>query len=395
MTPRVLHLIDSFHQGGSERQAVQLARMQHESGACTVRVAALDASGVLKPEVERLSLGPIHEFRLRSFHHPSTIRQVRRFATVLRDEAVDVLHAHDFYTNIFGMAAGLVAGVPVRIASRREIDPGRTSLQRFVERRAFDVAHAIVVNAEAIRQDLVAHGIPDRKIRTIYNGVDPSRFSTTASSSRAEALASFGLPQDARRQFVTILANLRLELKDHRTFLLAAQQVKAVVPDAAFVVAGEGELLEPMRELARQLGIEGDVFFTGRCDRVPALLSISDVCVLSSVSEGFANVLIEYMTAGRPVVTTDVGGAREAVIDGENGYLVAPRDARVMADRIASLLLDGERRERMGAKGRERALATFSSTAQLERSTTLYADLLARAGTHSRAGKVTVRNAGV
>lgn len=393
MKPRVLHLIDSFHQGGSERQAIQLARMQHESGAYAVRIACLNAEGVLRADVERLGLGAIHEFRLRSFHHPSTITQARRFAGVLRAEGIRVLHAHDFYTNIFGMAAGVLAGVPVRIASRREIDPGRTRAQRFVERRAFAAAHAIVVNAEAIRRDLVAHGIRDRKIHTIYNGVDPARFTVSGSLSRPERLASFGLP-GGDRLFVTIVANLRLALKDHGTFLRAARLVKEAVPAAAFVVTGEGELLEPTRHLAAQLGLAGDVYFTGPCDRVPELLSVSDVCVLSSVSEGFANVLIEYMMAGRPVVTTDVGGAREAVADGDNGFLVAPGDAPAMAARVVSLLVNGESRARMGARGRDRALATFSCRSQLERTDRLYATLLARAG-RSGLSELRVGSAGV
>ena len=392
MKPRVLHLIDSFHQGGSERQAIQLARMQHESGAYAVRIACLSAEGVLRADVERIGLGAIHEFRLRSFHHPGTITQVRRFAGVLTAEGIEVLHAHDFYTNIFGMAAGALAGVPVRIASRREIDPGRTRAQRFVERRAFEAAHAIVVNAEAIRHDLVARGVSDRKVHTVYNGVDPARFTGSPSGSRSERLASFGLPDG--RHFVTIVANLRLALKDHGTFLRAARLVKEAVPAAAFVVSGEGDLLEPTRQLAAQLGLAGDVFFTGRCDRVPELLSVSDVCVLSSVSEGFANVLIEYMMAGRPVVTTDVGGAREAVGDGDNGFLVAPGDAAAMAARVVSILVDGESRGRMGARGRERALATFSCRSQLERTDRLYATLLERAG-RSGLSELRVGSAGV
>ncbi len=126
--------------------------------------------------------------------------------------------------------------------------------------------------------------------------------------------------------------------KDHPTFLRAAQRVKESVPDAAFIIAGEGELKEMTQALARSLGIEDRTFFIGRCQDVGAVLSISDVCVLSSRSEGFSNAILEYMAAGRPVVATDVGGAREAIVHGESGYLVPAGDHDRMAEHIISLL---------------------------------------------------------
>jgi glycosyltransferase involved in cell wall biosynthesis len=277
------------------------------------------------------------------------------------------------------MSGGAIARVPVRIASRRETDPGRTTAQRFIERRAFDAAHAIVVNADAIRRDLTAHGVRDGKIHTIYNGVDMRRLAAPPSMSRTDAIASFGIPVEgstAPRLFVTILANLRLAIKDHPTFLRAAAQVHQTVPEAGFVVAGEGELVEPMRQLAAELGIADRTYFIGPCQRVPELLSFSDVCVLSSLSEGFPNVIVEYMASGHPVVSTDVGGAAEAIIEGRTGHLVKPGDALAMADRIISLLRDAERRAIFGAVGRLVALEKFSCASQLQRTDALYQRLL-------------------
>jgi glycosyltransferase involved in cell wall biosynthesis len=384
MALRLLHLIDSFHQGGTERQAVQLVRLLHETGRYEVHVACMNGEGVLRGETDRLGIGPIDEFRLTGFHRPGTAWQLRRFVTLLRRLRIDLLHTHDFYTNIFGMAGGTAAGVRMRIASRRETDPGRTSAQRFVERRAFAAAHAVVVNAEAIKRDLTENGVQAGKIHTIYNGVDVDRLQAAPVASRADALAALGVDAPADCLFVTILANLRLALKDHPTFLRAARRVRAAVPQARFIIAGEGQLLEPMRRLAAELGLSTEVFFTGPCRQVPELLTASDVCVLSSVSEGFPNVIVEYMAAGRPVVSTDVGGAGEAIAEGRTGFLVAPGDFEQMADRIVGLLRNPAQREAMGRLGRSMAREKFSLGSQLDRTEALY-DLLA---TRQRASNI-------
>ena len=164
--------------------------------------------------------------------------------------------------------------------------------------------------------------------------------------------------------------------KDHPTFLRAAKRVYERVPDAAFIIGGEGELLEATRELARSLGIADRTFFIGRCQDVGSVLSISDVCVLSSSSEGFSNAILEYMAAGRPVVATDVGGAREAIVHGDTGYLVPVGDHDQMADHIISLLLDDDIARSMGESGRRRIDEKFSSAKQLQNVERLYTELL-------------------
>src|SRR5260370_31573735 len=117
-------------------------------------------------------------------------------------------------------------------------------------------------------------------------------------------------------------------------FLRAAARVRAAVPDAGFGIAGEGELMESLREFAGQLGIQDDVFFLGRCDNVADLLFASEIGVLSSKAEGFANAILEYMAAGLPVVATEVGGARGAISEVQTGYVVASGDEPKHGHRI-------------------------------------------------------------
>lgn len=377
MKPNVLQLIDSFHQGGTERQAVQLARLLHESGRYSVHVACLNAEGVLGAEVSGLGLKEIPEFPLNSFYDRNMVKQLRRFTRFLREREIDILHTHDFYTNVFGMAGAALSRLNIaRIASRREIGGMRSRAQKFTQRRAFARADAVVANAEAVRRGLIAEGTKADKVWTIYNGLDLKRLAPPENYNRHETLAELGLAEAAGRRLVTIVANMRHPVKDQRTFLRAAKHVKAEIADAAFVLAGEGELMESLRGFAAELGLESDALFIGRCARIAELLAASEVCVLSSTNEGFSNSILEYMAASRAVVVTDVGGAREAVSEGSTGYIVPPGDDVAMAARIVKLLRDAGLAREMGCAGRRVVEEKFSCEAQLARTAELYERLL-------------------
>lgn len=376
----VLLLVGSFQMGGAESQIVLLTRLLLEGGRYQPHLACLDRSGVLLDEALRLGVGEIPEFPLTSFHDRNMIVQLRSFAAFLREREIDVVHTEGFYTNVFGITGAALARVPVRIAFRGETGGWRTSKQNLIERSVFRFAHVVHANSEAVKQQLVKDGVPAQKIVVVYNGLEMRRVATGPEFQRAEALAMFGLPE--RRRFVTIVANMRHEVKDHPMFLRAAERVRGAVPEAAFVLAGEGELTDSLRALAAQLGLEPDVFFTGRCEKVAELLAVSDVCVLSSKAEGFSNSILEYMAAARPVVVTDVGGAREAVVEGETGYLVQSGNDETMAARIISLLRDPQRAREMGEHGRQVVEQRFSAQAQLENTQRLYDQFIARTESH-------------
>jgi glycosyltransferase involved in cell wall biosynthesis len=262
--------------------------------------------------------------------------------------------------------------VPARIAARRETSGVRTRAQSFVERGAYRLAHAVVANAGAIREQLVKEGVSREKIEVIYNSLDLKRY--VAGPVRDDVLDSMALPRGLR--YVTIVANMHHPVKDHPTFLRAARMVLDAVPEAGFALAGEGPLLESFRALAADLGLAERAFFLGRCTRVADLLAVSDVCVLASLAEGFPNAVLEYMASARPVVCTDVGGVREAISDRETGYLVAPGDFQSIAAYVISLLRNRDDACAIGRRARNIVEAKFSCEAQLSRTEALYARLL-------------------
>ena len=356
---------------------MQLSRLLRTEGAYQVFIGTLDANGPLWKEAERISQNSIPEYRLNSFYDVNFWSQTRRCVDYLKKMKIDIIHTHDFYTNVFGMMAGFLAGVPVRIASKRNT-LSKTRNQMLVERQAFRAADRVVVNADANRKVLVEKGVPAEKIEIIYNGIIIENFRLTVLQDRDQVLELLGLQLSRQAKFVTIVANLRSRVKNHHMFLRSAKRVRAACPEAEFLIAGEGELANELRSKAAELGIESYVHFTGRCDHLPELLSVSDVCVLSSTSEGFSNALLEYMAASRPVVATRVGGAEEAVIEGETGFLVDCDDDAAMATNILKLLNDRAMARRFGERAREIVEDRFSETRQLVQTLDLYDRLLAK-----------------
>ena len=375
MKNRVLQLVGSFEMGGSELQAIRLANGMRREGTFEVHVASLDARGPLKKFLVNSLQNEIPEFQLTSFYDFNFLNQLRRLGIYLEHNKIDIIHTHDFYTNIFGMLAALGIGHKARIASKREtLSKSRT--QFFAERQTMRFAKKIVANSEAVRTFLIDRNVPPEKIVTIYNGLDLSQFTDTAAVDRESFLSSIGLHVGGSAKLVTIVANMRSDVKNHQMFLRAAKRIGERLNSAEFVLAGEGDLRQGLIDRANELGIGDRCHFVGSEIDIPGLLSVSDVGVLTSRSEGFSNAIIEYMASGLPVVATDVGGAKEAIEDGESGYLVRSDDDEALSASIIRLLDDDALSNRLGQRGKEIAFARFSAERQTDSILALYESVL-------------------
>jgi glycosyltransferase involved in cell wall biosynthesis len=170
----------------------------------------------------------------------------------------------------------------------------------------------------------------------------------------------------------TIVGNVaRLaEQKGQRTLLEAAPLVLEGHPDVRFAIVGEGELRRELEALAAPLGDRAVLL--GNRDDVPDLLASFAVFAFPSLFEGLCLAVIEAQAAGIPVVATPVGGIRETVIDGETGWLVPPRDARALAERISWVLDHPDGARSIAEEARRRAHAKYSEQAMVERTLALY-----------------------
>jgi len=214
------------------------------------------------------------------------------------------------------------------------------------------------VNSHAVGQDTLIRdlGSPS-KLRVIYNGIDPSPFEG-AKVNRETVRKSLGVLTHER--VVISIANL-IPYKGISDLIEAAAAVTERMPAVKFLLVGEDRGIQKQLEAkAHRLGISQQVIFLGQRLDIPDLLAAGDLLVLSSHEEGFSNVILEAMASGLSVVATDVGGNREAVMDGITGWLVPPRDPVAMADRILDLLGDRARDGSLGRRGREWVKEAFT-----------------------------------
>ena len=140
-----------------------------------MRLACLQNRGSLRIEADQLGIGEIHEYASTSFYDLNFVQQLRRLVHFIRENEIDVVHTHCFYTNIFGMFGGFLAGVRARVTSKGETDGFRTPMQKRAERMAFRLSHRVIANCLVVQNQLIREGVNPAKIIQHYNGLDLER----------------------------------------------------------------------------------------------------------------------------------------------------------------------------------------------------------------------------
>lgn len=370
----------SFEPAGTQRFLLEfLTRMDRARFDPVVFSTA--ARGELLPSILALDV-PVHEFGTGSgILSPRTLRDLTAAARFLRREKVDILSCMLGLTTIVGPFVGRAAGVPVVVNNQRNLSywlngGPKEAAYGYVSRRLVDT---VLVNSEAARHELITRfRVPESGIENIGVGTDIARIEA---AEPAHALReNLGLPG---RRVVGIVAKLS-PVKGHRHFLEAAAFVAKAHDDVSFLIVGDGPERERLEWAAADLGLAEKVHFVGVRDDVPSLMKMMDVFVLSSVSEGSPNVVLEAMAAGVPVVATKVGGVPELVSSGVNGLLVEPRDAADLARAVRKLLENPDAAGAMGKAGRELARERYDIAAVVGRVEDTLESLLARARSEGR-----------
>jgi glycosyltransferase involved in cell wall biosynthesis len=372
---RILKVVPTLMCGGTENQFMTLGRLLDRS-RFDLEFACLRKWGPFVKELAQLRI-PLEEYQVSTFRSVQAIAQQARLARHISRRGIQIVHAYNFYGNVFAIPpARFVA--PVVIASIRDRAPYLTPMQKRVQRYACQFADCVLVNADAVKDWLIDEGYDESNIVVIRNGVDMARFQGEPAGERIRH--ELGIPAGA--PLVTVVSRLT-RLKGIENFLEAAAALKPRYPEARFLVVGETSphdrpYLEELTSLAGRLGVADRVVFTGLRSDVPALLGCASVAVMPSLNEALSNVLLESMAAGAAVVATRVGGTPEALVDGETGLLVPPGDSGAMAAAVARLLDDRQLAARLGAAASELIATKFSVDRMVRATEQLYAALLAR-----------------
>ena len=352
--------MSSFESGGTERQMTELLRRlddRFEPHAVCFR-----KSGACLPLVSERAAS-IVEFRTNGFHRPQTWRQMNAFARWCRAAGVAIVHSCDFYANVFALPAAALARVPVRIGSRRELNPDKSAAKIALQRAGYSAAHRIVANSSAAAARLRREGVPLSKICVIPNGVAMDRF--------GPRLRPSGGPR------IITVANLRPE-KAHEVLIEAAAPLLASHPALEFVIVGDGPRRAKLETMVRDRGLARSFSFLGHRDDVPALLSSADIFVLPSRSEASPNSVIEAMAAGLPVVAAATGGVLEIVERDKTGLLVPPDNVQAFVEAIDRLLKNREFSDGIGRAAHTSIAARYSFDRMVQAFEDLYVSELSR-----------------
>lgn len=376
---KILYVIGTLDVGGTERQLVDLVTRLDRSRFNPVVLCLASGSELVEQlrkadvRVEIIGLRrPARRTASLPGHLRDTVARARRFFSLVRRERPDIVHGMLFWAYTLGAFAARLARVPVIVASRRSLSNFKHGKPhyRWIERAANHLTHVFVANSAAVRQDVLAtERISPERVRIIYNGIDPRPYRVTP-----DGVLRQSLNLGAGTPVAIVVANF-ISYKGHTVFLEAWRRIVDVWPEAVALLVGDGPTRSACETQVARLALGGAVRFLGTRHDVPHLLALATVAVHPSFEEGFSNAVLEAMSAGLPVIATDVGGNSEAVVDGVSGRIVPPRDASAIFESVSDLFGSPERAKRMGETGRRSVEDRFSMSVMVRHYESLYEDL--------------------
>jgi glycosyltransferase involved in cell wall biosynthesis len=377
---RIVHIITRLIVGGAQENTILSCQGQHQRG----HEVTLITGPPMGPEGSLLERAQSQGYRVevydemrRSILPRKDWNTYRRLIHRLREIKPDVVHTHSSKAGIIGRWAAHKAQMPFIVhtihglAFTASTSRLANAFYEMLERKTAPLTNKIVCVADAMRdQSLAAHiGTPEQYV-TIYSGMDPAPF-LHPPAPREQVRAELGLRDDDIA--VGTIARL-FELKGHDDLLDIAPQLCAKYPNLRFLWVGDGVLREQFERRIAEMNLTDRFILTGLVPpaRIPELVNAMDILVHPSRREGLARALPQASLAGKPVVTYDIDGNREGVLDHTTGYVLPPFDTTVLAERLSSLIEQPALRDSLGVAGREFALKRFDVKGMIDALESLY-----------------------
>lgn len=352
---RVAFLVDSLRIGGSELAAFRTARSLKLGSALTV--LHLQADG---PLLERYrSIGAtVRHMPIYGFRDPRFLLAIARLASLLSRAQIDVVHSHDYYSNVIAAVAVMASRRTRHVAARRWLDQYVRPMHERMDAWAQRSAKCVLVNSSAVAERCKAVGVSERRIVQLNNFIEDREF----------VPPNFPARENVRVGMVGRLA----QVKNYPLAIRAFAKVREQCPRIELHIAGEGECEMELRGLVESLGIVSHVHFLGRVAEGPEIHRSFDILLLTSTSEGSPNAVLEAMVAGRAVVATRVGGVPELVQHERSGLIFDSNDEESIAGGLLDLAKDAERRRQFGQSGYSIASSNNRESVYVRRLLELY-----------------------
>jgi glycosyltransferase involved in cell wall biosynthesis len=354
----ILLLSDIFGKiGGAERNITQLMT-GIDKDKFDLHIACF-VSGELIESIRNqgISIINLNNTGIYTISGLSNLAFLKKFVT---DKKISLIVTYHESSDFYGLALSHICHIPV-ISSRRDMSFKTRLHHRLAYRLVGRYFDSVIAVSDAVKKEVVKrHWFPEKRIVTIYNAINVNEYGKTKDG---RALRDkIGI--DPNHPIVGVVANIR-KIKGHHYFVHAASIIHRRNPDVEFLVVGyegrkPGYSIDELKQYGEEIGISKNLHFLGGSMDIADLISIFDVAVLSSLSEGFSNVILEYMASSKPVVATCVGGNPEVVVHGKTGLLVPPANADALASAILAILEDKEVALRFGKAGRKRVEERFS-----------------------------------
>ena len=369
---RVSYVIDKLPRAGAQIHLAQLIAGLDRS-CFSPNVYCLRRGGSVADALREQGV-EVDELGIESIYAPKAWIALYRLAARLRRRRTQIVHTYLVSSNIFGSVAARLARVPVKITSRRDTGFSRNWRLRLVEETLVNpfVSCVTAVSSAAAEAALSERGLSADRLVTIPNGIDVRRWKPKGQL-RDSARARWGIGRDTPA--LGMIGSLS-PVKGHRDLLRAFRSVLGEHAEARLFLVGDGVLREELERLAAELGITSRVVFTGVRSDIGPILAMLDISVLSSLTEGLSNAILESMAMARPVVATAVGGNLGVVEDGVTGLLVPPGDSEALGHAVVRLLNDPPLARSMGEAGRRRVEKHFGLDRMVAGYERLYRSLL-------------------
>jgi glycosyltransferase involved in cell wall biosynthesis len=376
---KILYLIDFWKAtGGTERHLSYLITHLDKTRFQPYVVVFDYEPNTLVDQVRALGVEVLH-IPVARYYTPNAFVRALELRRFIRERGIDIVQTFHYKADTYGALVARLAGVRHVVSSKRDAADYKNAFHLKLHNLAGALTDRYIAVSGVIA-DVIGRkeGVPADKFTVIHNGVDLGRYGQASEAEQAAAKIAIGFAPD---DFVIgMSANFRPE-KDHPLLIDAFREFRREDPNARLLFVGGGPQYEHYKSWVEANGLADCVKLTGSVDDVRPFLRAMDVaCLVPKINEGFSNSILEKKATGLPVIATDVGGNKEAIVEGVTGYIIAPRDGAALLDRLRRLRADRALRARMSAAARQRAIDLFSLPAMIRKHADLYESLSQQKG---------------